>query len=90
MNEFFMAAFPWIAIAIAIAILATHHASETKKNKQSKENREDKAQGNRLTEGMCIGMCAGVVLGTSGVCDLGTGVCLGMLLGEVIGLCIKK
>lgn len=39
---------------------------------------------------MSIGMCLGVVFGTSGICDLATGISIGMLLGLVVGMNIKK
>lgn len=45
---------------------------------------------NCMTEGVCFGMCAGVVLSTTGFVELGLGISLGMLLGIVIGMNIKK
>ena len=77
MNEFLMAALPWICIGIAIALFAANHAA-VKKAKDS-----DEEFGNYMTEGMCLGMCVGTALG-------GNGLIYGMLLGLVVGMLIKK
>ena len=54
MKEFMMAALPWSCIGIAIALFAVNHGA-TKKAKDS-----GKEYGNYMTEGMCLGMCAGI------------------------------
>ena len=77
MNEFLMAALPWICIGIAIALFAANHGA-AKKAKDS-----DKEYGNYMTEGMCLGMCVGTGLG-------GNGLIYGMLGGLVVGMLIKK
>ena len=77
MNEFLMAALPWICIGIAIALFAANHGV-AKKAKAS-----DKEYGNYMTEGMCLGMCVGTALG-------GNGLIYGVLVGMAIGMCIKR
>ena len=77
MNEFLMAALPWICIGIAIALFAANHGA-AKKSKNS-----DKEYGNYMTEGMCLGMCIGTALG-------GNGMICGMLIGLVVGMLVKK
>ena len=77
MNEFLMAALPWICIGIAIALFAVNHSAA----KKAKEN--DKEYGNYMTEGMCLGLCVSTALG-------GNGLIYGMLLGLVVGMLIEK
>ena len=77
MNEFLMAALPWIYIGIAIALFAVKHGAA----KKAKEN--DKEYGNYMTEGMCLGLCVGTALGRNGLV-------YGMLSGLVVGMLIKK
>lgn len=43
-----------------------------------------------LTEGMCIGMCLGVLIFRPSNFNLDLGMSLGMLVGETIGNLIKK
>lgn len=91
MKDFIMAALPWVIMGISIAILVTN-ASKVKKAIKSNttDKEETKKDDNYMSEGMCIGMSLGVVFGTTGIFDLGTGISLGMLVGLVIGMYIKK
>lgn len=87
MMDFLKAAFPWMIMGIAVAVFAANHI---RGKKQADDQDKKKDEGNRQAEGMSIGMCMGVLFGTTGICDLATGISLGMLLGLVIGMSIKK
>ena len=94
MFDFFWAAFPWVAIGIALAVLAANY-SKKKKNRQEQpdvpaEEDSKKEAGNYMSEGMCIGMCLGSAFGSMRGFNIGIGICLGMLFGLVIGMNIKK
>ena len=84
--EFVMAALPWIAVGLLLAVFAARSAGSKKKAKQSGE----KQSGDYGTEGMCLGMCFGTAIGTSLGNNTGLGISLGMLLGLAIGSGIKK
>ena len=53
--DFIRAAAPWVAMGLAVAILAARGVSRKKKGK--------KADGDYGTEGMCLGMCFGLLAG---------------------------
>ncbi len=80
--DFIRAAAPWVAMGLAVAILAARGVSRKKKGK--------KADGDYGTEGMCLGMCFGLLAGNLLENGTGIGISLGMLLGLVIGTCIPK
>lgn len=84
--EFVMAALPWIAVGLLLAVFAARSAGSKKKAKQSGE----KQRGDYGTEGMCLGMCFGTAIGTSLGNNTGLGISLGMLLGLAVGSSIKK
>ena len=84
--EFVMAALPWIAVGLLLAVFAARSAGSKKQAKQSGE----KQSGDYGTEGMCLGMCFGTAIGTSLGNNTGLGISLGMLLGLAIGSGIKK
>jgi hypothetical protein len=72
MTDFILAALPWVAIGVSVAILAVGRHRRTAKN--------------HLTDGMCVGMCIGAALGSTGVFSIGLGISLGMLAGEIVGM----
>ena len=55
-------------------------------SKKNKGNSED----NYASEGMTVGMCIGVALGTSAFDNVGICISLGTLLGLAVGSSIKK
>lgn len=78
---FLLAALPWIAAGL---ILAVFFARDTRKKKKEKQT------GDYGAEGMCIGLCLGTAIGTALGNNTGIGISLGMLIGLSIGTCIKK
>lgn len=99
MFDFLKAAFPWVIMGIAVIVLTCHHSKAKRQcdaegaaeaDSEEKAGSEKPESGDRMTEGMSIGMCFGAAIGSSGICDLATGISLGMLLGMVVGMYIKK
>ena len=84
--EFVMAALPWIAVGLLLAVFAARSAGSKKQAKQSGE----KQSGDYGTEGMCLGMCFGTAIGTALGNNTGLGISLGMLIGLAIGSAIEK
>ena len=79
--DFIMAALPWIAMGLLLAIFCARSASGKRKSDEKNENYG--------TEGMCLGMCLGTAIGTA-LDNTGIGISLGMLIGLAIGTCMKK
>lgn len=84
--DFVRAAAPWVAMGLAVAILAVRGA----KRKKATEKQDKKQAGNYGTEGMCLGMCLGTALGSTLWNDTGIGLSLVMLIGLAIGSGIRK
>lgn len=84
--DFIRAAAPWVAMGLAVAILAVRGG----KRKKATEKQDKKQAGNYGTEGMCLGMCFGTALGSALWSDTGIGLSLGMLIGLAIGSGIRK
>ena len=80
--DFIRSAAPWMAMGLAVAILAVRGAVKIKKG--------EKQDSNYGLEGMCLGMCFGTALGTALGNNTGVGLSLGMLLGLAIGSCIPR
>jgi len=80
--DFIRAAAPWVAMGLAVAILAVRGAVKIKKG--------EKQDSNYGLEGMCLGMCFGTALGEAVWNDAGIGISLGMLAGLVIGSMVHK
>ena len=80
MGDFIKGAFPFVIIAICIAIICVYYHKKDGKEKDK----------NFLVEGMCLGMCIGVSVSTSMHIDMGIGISLGILVGETIGILMKK
>ena len=80
--DFIRAAAPWVAMGLAVAILAVRGAVKIKKG--------EKQDSNYGLEGMCLGMCFGTAIGTALGNSTGIGISLGMLAGLVIGMCIRR
>lgn len=81
MKDFILATLPWIIIGISVAIIVVNN-NKVKTKKTSKET--------YISEGLCLGMSFGVLLGSLYSEHLGIFLSLGMLIGEAIGSCIKK
>ncbi|MGM9548444.1 MAG: hypothetical protein ACI3V5_01160 [Faecousia sp.] len=79
--DFLLAALPWIAVGLLLAVLCARGARKKKKEEQTSDYG---------TEGMCLGMCLGTAIGSSLGNNTGIGISLGMLIGLAIGTCIKK
>ena len=80
--DFIRSAAPWVAMGLAVAILAVRGAVKIKKG--------EKPDSNYGLEGMCLGLCFGTALGTALGNNTGVGLSLGMLLGLAIGSCIPR
>lgn len=80
--DFIRSAAPWVAMGLAVAILAVRGTVKIKKG--------EKQDSNYGLEGMCLGMCFGTALGTALDNNTGVGLSLGMLLGLAIGSCIPR
>ena len=81
MKDFIFAALPWVAIGLCLTIFFARH---------TKKEKDEKSTENYGTEGMSIGMCIGVALGTLFEGGVGIGISVGMLLGLAIGSGIPK
>ena len=80
--DFIRSAAPWVAMGLAVAILAVRGAVKIKNG--------EKQDSNYGLEGMCLGMCFGTALGTALGNNTGVGLSLGMLLDLTIGSCIPR
>ena len=93
MVDFLLAALPWVLMGVAVALFAGHHAKSKRQpgnDEQEGAGGDKKGADNRMAEGMSLGMCFGVAISSSGICDLAIGISLGMLLGMLVGMNIKK
>ena len=76
MKDFILTSLPFIIIGISVAVIIVN----SNKNKET-----------YISEGMCLGMSFGLLLGTSfGNEHIGLFLSLGMLIGEAIGSFIIK
>ena len=73
MKDFILAALPWVAVGIAIAVACVSSAGGKEK------------KGTNLTNGVCYGLCFGVAMGTA-FDNMGLGIALGMALGLLVGV----
>lgn len=81
MIDFIVAAIPWIAFGLSIAIILA--------------NTKIKNNNNHVITGMSLGMCFGLVIGSltvdsHGPIDLAYGMSIGMFIGILLGLLFKK
>ena len=74
MKEFITAALPFVLMGLALAIWAVN--STGKKGKQQDKN---------ISQGMALGLLAGVAIGATGVMDYAVCMSLGMLWCIVLG-----
>lgn len=79
--DFIMAALPWLAIGLMLAIFAVRKNS--RKNNPEKED-------NYGSEGMALGMCFGTAIASATKQDIGHGISIGMLMGLAAGTSRKK
>ena len=78
MKDFILASLPFIIIGICVAIIVVN-------------NRKNKNKESYISEGMCLGMSFGLLVGASFRSEhLGMFLSLGMLVGEAIGSSLKK
>lgn len=83
MNEFIMAAFPWVLMGLAIAIFASSCAFELEEDK--------KEQKNRMAIGMSIGILCGIIITAMGLLqNYAMGISIGLLWGIVLSMDIKR
>ncbi len=82
-RDFALAALPWVAIGLALAIFLARGAAGQKDGKKPQT-------ADWGTEGMCLGMCLGTALSSALGSDTGSGISLGMLIGLALGSCIRK
>ena len=75
MADFFMAALPYVAMGVTVALLAANHQRE---------------RSSYLTEGMCLGLALGAGLSSLLQMELGLSMSLGMLLGAALGQLAPK
>ena len=80
--DFIRAAAPWIAVGLAVAILAARGVTKKRKGKK-----QDADYG---MEGLSLGMCLGLLIGTMLESYTGIAISLGMLVGLTVGMCIPK
>ncbi|MEA4970275.1 MAG: hypothetical protein VB051_07050 [Candidatus Pelethousia sp.] len=97
MKDFILAALPWIALGVSVALVIVFSAKRFRKDRPQTETQSEngKQEETYMTYGMCCGMCFGTAIGSALMGSLGTNAltyctCLGMLAGLVIGLNIKK
>ena len=76
------AAFCWMAAGFVAAVLVIRGAAK-KKNGRTQDS-------NYTLEGMSLGMCFGLLVGTILENYIGTAISLGMIVGLVIGMLIPK
>ena len=79
--DFIMAALPWLAMGLMVAIFADRENS--RKNNPEKED-------NYGSEGMALGMCFGTAIASVMKQDIGPGISIGMLMGLAAGTSMKK
>ena len=78
---FTIAALPWIAMGLLLAVLCVRASSRKMTQKK---------KGDYSSERMSIGMCFGVAMATAFHINTGIGMMLGLLLGLAIGLSKEK
>ena len=75
MADFFLSAFPFLAIGLCLAVLCTA---------------PQKQKGTYFSEGMCVGLAAGCACAAWFSVNPGVGIGLGLLAGMGIGILIRK
>lgn len=100
MRIFLLAALPWVALGIAVAVLIANFRKKGKgiKNGGNKERNPDSAgtnpekpnhdsEDNYMSVGMSLGMCFGVAIGSSFTGAFGaTAISYGICFGMLIGM----
>lgn len=80
--NFVRAVAPYIAIVVILALFWACSSAKKKKDKRQESNYG--------TEGLSLGMCFGLLIGTMLENSTGIGISLGMFAGLVIGILIPK
>lgn len=80
--DFIRAAAPWMAVGLAVSILIIRAVSKKKTGEQQDSDYS--------MEGMSLGMCFGLLIGTALENNVGITVSLGMLAGLAAGMIIPK
>ena len=81
-KDFLLAALPWLCMGLLLAIFFAQSDRKKKENKKKEDNYG--------TEGLSLGMCFGVAVGTDFGNNTGIALTLGMLAGFALGSCIEK
>ena len=76
------AMFCWVAVGLVVAILVIRGVTKKKKGKKQDDNYG--------MEGMSLGMCFGLLMGTMLENYIGVAISLGMIVGLGIGMLIPK
>lgn len=71
MKDFISAALSWVCVGVTVALCAANHSAQ----------KRGAAPENRMAEGMSIGLCAGMLIGSQYV---GCGLLAGALVGRYI------
>lgn len=85
MNDFIMAAIPWILMGISIAGYAVYGA----KKKKERENDTEGIRECYIAEGLYLGMTLGLGIGYL-VGQIHWGIGIGMVIGVIIGFIVPK
>ena len=75
-------AFCWVAAALAAAFLVIRGVTRKRSGK--------KQENNYCLEGMSLGMCFGLLVGTMPENYIGAAVSIGMIVGLVVGMLIPR
>ena len=80
--DFILAAAPWVAMGLLLVIFCIRSAVNKKKGK--------KQSFDYGMEGLSLGMCFGLLIGTVFGDNLSIGVSFGALVGLAVGMCVPK
>ena len=76
------ATFCWVAVALVVAVLVIRGVTQKKRSK--------KQESNYCLEGMSLGMCFGLLIGTMLENYIDVAISIGMIGGLVIGMLIPR
>lgn len=76
------ATFCWVAVALVVAVLVIRGVTQKKRGK--------KQENNYCLEGMSLGICFGLLVGTMLENDIGVAISIGMIVGLAIGMLIPR
>lgn len=76
------ATFCWVAAGLMVAVLVIRSSAQKRGNKKQNDNHS--------LEGMSLGMCFGLLVGTMLENYMGVAISIGMMIGLIIGTLIPK